>query len=254
MTYRYGNFGRKNETVFPEEKSENDRIENRDDQQSVESHTDEKCAIAYRQVQSEPYASLGDFGNILRYADAYGGEQWQVTQQRIVDDGRVAVKNIQGIIFSPHERDFIFYADENIEYDSHAYQKRAEESRPGFDPLFIEKMPYRFHKSLIFAGETYKCIFERHVQTVEIFICQSFSVEKFFDGILVVVGIEFVMVVDMLYICGFVFPENHVIAVEVESESFEAVGEVLDWALYQHAVVIHDDDVVDESFHILYDV
>ena len=73
MTYRYGNFGRKNETVFPEEKSENDRIENRDDQQSVESHTDEKCAIAYRQVQSEPYASLGDFGNILRYADAYGG-------------------------------------------------------------------------------------------------------------------------------------------------------------------------------------
>lgn len=176
--------------VFPEEKSENDRIENRDDQQSVESHTDEKCAIAYRQVQSEPYASLGDFGNILRYADAYGGEQWQVTQQRIVDDGRVAVKNIQGIIFSPHERDFIFYADENIEYDSHAYQKRAEESRPGFDPLFIEKMPYRFHKSLIFAGETYKCIFERHVQTVEIFICQSFSVEKFFDGILVVVGIE----------------------------------------------------------------
>ena len=67
---------------------------------------------------------------------AYGGEQWQVTQQRIVDDGWVAVKNIQGIIFSPHERDFIFYADENIEYDSHAYQKRAEESRPGFDPLF----------------------------------------------------------------------------------------------------------------------
>ena len=77
------------------------------------------------------------------------------------------------------------------------------------------------------------------MQTVEIFICQSFSVEKFFDGILVVVGIEFVMVVDMLYICGFVFPENYVIAVEVESESFEAVGEVLDWALYQHAVVVH---------------
>lgn len=59
------------------------------------------------------------------------------------------------------------------------------------------------------------------------------------------------MVVDMFYIGGFVFPENYVIAVEVESEPFEPVGEVLDRALYQHAVVVHDDDVVDESFHVL---
>ena len=94
MTYRCGNFGRKNGTVFPKEKSEDDRIENRDEQQSIESHTDEKRAIAYRQVQCEPYAPLGDFGNILRYADAYGGEQRQIAQQRIIDDGRVAVKNL----------------------------------------------------------------------------------------------------------------------------------------------------------------